>query len=92
MPLAASYLDRVRTKPESTRHGLALLLAGVLTILILLGWLIFLRIDSTPAKVSESEQAGPVERLLAVVKTEAANIGRGVAEFKTLLNQSLNLN
>ena len=93
MPLAASYLNRVRTKPESTRHGLALLLAGVLTIVILTGWLIFLRTDSTPASgTGASEQVGPVERLVAVVKTEVANIGRGAAELKALLNESLNLN
>ncbi len=93
MPLAASYLDRVRTKPESTRHGLALVLAGGLTVVILAGWLVFLRTDSTEAAAAgASEQVGPVERLLAVVKTEVANIGRGVTELKILLNQSLNLN
>jgi len=93
MPLAASYLDRIRTKPESTRHGLALVLAGGLTVVILVGWLVFLKTDSVAAApTSASEQTGPVEHLLAVVKTEVANIGRGGAELKTLLNQSLNLN
>jgi hypothetical protein len=89
MPLSqTSYLDKVRAKSEPVRHSLSLFLAGVLTIVILAGWLVIFKINddkvaTAPANMIESP--GPIERFSAIISGELANVSKGVGELKNLL-------
>lgn len=91
MPLSqSSYLDKVRAKPEPVRHSLALLAAGVLTVVVLVAWLMIFKIndDKVVADAPAVNSPGPIERFLGVISGELANVGRGAAELKDLIKNN----
>jgi broad specificity phosphatase PhoE len=68
------YIEEVRKKPEQERHKLVLIIAGGITLVILLMWLVNLKMTVFNGNSEETVAADKTESPFTLIKENFSNL------------------
>ena len=84
----SNFLNKVRSKPESWRHGLALALAAVFTLVIFAAWVSTLSLrHQILADQSGAQAPGPLDQAKVLVGNQLGTVGLGAQSVLNLIQQ-----